>query len=100
MTDTAVVACKYAPNAVTVRWGPITTVGPLEVSDVQGADSSGLLVRERRATLRLPFAHVSGIARGDTITTTKAGVTTTYRVREVALADDGDVVDVDVARTT
>ena len=91
MMDDAVVACKYAPNAVAVSWGSHTSCGPLDEQDVSGTDTSGLLVRERAMRLRVPTIHLEDVARGDTVKVTRRGVVTDYRVREVELEDDGEV---------
>lgn len=98
MMDDAVVACKYAPNAVAVAWGAHTSHGPLDEQDVNGTDASGLLVRERVMRLRIPTIHLEDVARGDTVTVTRRGVDTSYRVREVELEDDGAVKALVLAR--
>ena len=91
MIDDAVVCCRYAPNAVDVRWGSVDTRGPLDDQTQEGTDTSGLLVRERVRLLRVPTCHVEDIARNESLRVTKRGVHTTYRVREVMLEDDGEV---------
>lgn len=98
--DDAVTICKYAPNAVDVLWGQITSRGPLDLEDRQEQDESGLLVRVRVMILRVPTTHLDGIARSDVVTVTKRGIQTVYRVREVELADDGDLMELTLARST
>lgn len=98
MMDDAVVACKYAPNAVTVTWGSHTSCGPLDEQDITGQDGSGVLVKERIMRLRVPTIHLEDIARGDTVSVTRRGVATSYRVREVELEDDGEVKALVLAR--
>jgi hypothetical protein len=98
MMDDAVVACKYAPNAVAVSWGSYTSCGPLDEQDITGTDPSGMLIRERAMRLRVPTTHLEDIARGDTVVATRRGVRTSYRVREVELEDDGEVKALVLAR--
>lgn len=98
MMDDAVVACRYAPNAVDVSWGSHTSRGPLDEQDLSGTDTSGMLVRERVMRLRVPTIHLDGVARDDTVSVTRRGVATSYRVREVELEDDGEVKALVLAR--
>lgn len=98
MMDDASVVCKYAPNAVDVTWGGLTSRGPLDEADLEGTDQSGLLVRERVMRLRVPTTHLEDIARGETVAVTRRGVRTSYRVREVELEDDGELKSLVLAR--
>ena len=100
MMDDAVVACKYAPNAVLVQWQGLISWGPLDEADREGVDGSGVFVRERVLLLRIPVTHLGDVARGDEIEVTRRGVRITYRVREVSLEDDGEVKALVLARLT
>ncbi|WP_291990446.1 hypothetical protein [Luteitalea sp.] len=89
--DTAVVACKYAPNAVAATWGKHSACGPLDFEQREVLDAGGMLVRVSEIVLRVPTAHLPAIARGATIKMTKDGSTTSYKVTEVEREDDGDI---------
>lgn len=82
------------PGSVTIRWGARCAAGPLDIEDRERTDPSGLVVRERVRVLRIPTRQLAGIDRGALVDVTdEDDLTTTYKVREVSLADDGRVKD-------
>jgi hypothetical protein len=101
MLDDAVTICRHAPNAVDVRWGLLSSRGPLDLEDRETLDPSGLVVRERVTVLRVPATHLEDITRNGTVTVTNArAISTVYRVREVESEADGEVKVLTLARAT
>ena len=87
--------CRRAPNAQTIRIGGVTVMGPVQQEDRVMTDASGAETLRRVTVATVPTAAFTDdpIARH---TTAMVG-TTTYRIRDVQLASDGELTELVLA---
>lgn len=89
----AAMVCRRAPNAKTITVGSVTAVGPVQEEDRVLQDASGADTLRRVTVAVVPTAVIGTVARH---ATALVG-TTTYTVRDVQLASDGELTELVLA---
>ena len=85
--------CRRAPNAKTITVGSVSAVGPVQEEDRVLQDASGADTLRRVTVAVVPTAVIGTVARH---ATALVG-TTTYTVRDVQLASDGELTELVLA---
>jgi len=85
--------CRRAPNAQTITIGSVSAIGPIQQDDRVLQDASGADTLRRVTVATVPTAVIGVVARH---ATARVG-TTTYTVRDVQLASDGELTELVLA---
>lgn len=91
----AAMVCRRAPNAQAIKIGGITVMGPVQQEDRVVSDASGAETLRRVTIAVVPTAAFADdpLSRH----TTAVVGTTTYRIRDVQLASDGEITELVLA---
>jgi len=87
-------ACRRAPNAKTITVGSVSAIGPVDEADRVVQDASGADTLRRVTVATVPTSVIGTVARH---ATARIG-TTTYTIRDVQLASDGEFTELVLAQ--